>query len=274
MRQALLALPFLALISSAPAEQEQPAATPEGYTLAWSDEFNTGTQPNPNDWSYETGHIRNHELQYYTSRPENCRVEDGHLVIECRKESYTPPNAKKPETITSASIETRGHHQWTYGRFEARVKLPSAKGTWPAVWMLGEPKDPAWNRWPDRGEIDIVEHVGYLPNLIHGTVHTKAYNHVKKTQKGATTKVADVTSDFHLYTVDWTPEQITFLFDNQPYYTVRNEHKTEAEWPFDHPEYLKINFAFGGDWGAHDGTDDSKLPLKLEVDYVRVYQKK
>jgi beta-glucanase (GH16 family) len=273
MRNAFLALPLLGLVSAASPEGSPAAVAPPGYKLVWSDEFNSGTVPDPGKWAYEIGHLRNHEAQYYTSRPENCRIEDGHLILEARREAFVPSPGAKAERITSASIETKGDARWTYGRIEARVKLPVARGTWPAVWMLGDPTDPAYKGWPARGEIDIMEHVGFAPDLIHGTVHTKAYNHVIHTAKGATTRIANPAEGFHLYAINWTPEQMDFYFDDAKYFTFKNEHKTPAEWPFDQPEHLKLNLAIGGEWGGQKGIDETAFPLRMEVDYVRVYQK-
>lgn len=269
----MISLALLALISAAPATRgTAPSApsVPAGWKLIWSDEFDKGDRPDPAKWAYETGFIRNNEAQYYTNRPENCRVSDGVLILEARKEVYAIPG-KPPAQYTSASIETFHKQHFKYGRFEARVKIPSARGTWPAVWMLGENIGQAG--WPLCGEIDIMEHVGFNPDKIHGTVHTRAYNHVKHTERGATTRISNPAEDFHVYAVEWTPEKVEFFFDGSKYYSFANEHKTVAEWPFDQPHFLKLNLAIGGAWGGQKGIDDTAFPHRMEVDYVRVYEK-
>ncbi|MDQ4139310.1 MAG: glycoside hydrolase family 16 protein, partial [Bacteroidota bacterium] len=148
--------------------------------LVWREEFNTRGQPSAKDWVFEAGYIRNKELQYYTNRPENARVENGNLVIEARLDSFAIEGKKVP--ITSASLTTKGKHEWQYGRIEVRAKIPSALGTWPAIWLLGTNHQTAG--WPACGEIDMMEHVGYDPDTLHFNIHTKAYNHIKHTNKG------------------------------------------------------------------------------------------
>jgi beta-glucanase (GH16 family) len=228
--------------------------------------------PDPAKWKYEVGMIRNNEKQYYTrERRENVRVEDGCLVIEARKERFEIPD--KPGTFadyTAASVETRGAGEWKYGRVEVRAKIPTGRGMWPAIWML--PDSISKLGWPACGEIDIMENVGYDPTFIHGTVHTKAYNHVKKTEKGTKIDVGKPWEDFHVYAIEWSAQKIDFFFDGRLYYTFQNEGKTMDEWPFDQPFYLKINTAVGGNWGGQKGIDDSAFPSKFYVDYVRVYQ--
>lgn len=245
-------------------------ALPDGYKLVFADEFDQGTRPDPKNWNYELGFIRNNEAQYYTSRPENCRIENGKLILEARKESHPTSPGKAPAQYTSASIETRNQHTWTYGFFEVRAKIPSARGTWPAIWTLGKNIDQVG--WPACGEIDLMEHVGYDPNRLHGTIHTAAYNHVKRTQRGASFPIDNPHTDFHTYAIHWTPQSITFFFNDTPYFSFANEGKTPAEWPFDLPQYLKLNLAIGGAWGGIKGIDDTAFPHRFEIDYVRVYQ--
>ena len=195
-----------------------PAASParDGWKLVWSDEFNQPGLPDPNKWDYETGYVRNHELQYYTrARKENARVEDGCLVIEGRKEKYPIPNArpgqKKFADYTSASLITRGKADWKFGRIEVRAKLPQGKGVWPAIWMLGQ-KFPNV-RWPACGEIDIMEFVGHTPDKIHATVHySKNGKHASKGGKLTTARPFD---DFHVYAVEWSAERMDFFFDGR-----------------------------------------------------------
>jgi beta-glucanase (GH16 family) len=242
------------------------------WKLVWSDEFDRPGAPDPGKWKCEVGMLRNNEKQYYTNnRAQNLRVEDGCLVIEAIKERFEIPD--KPGTFadyTAASVETRGHAEWKYGRVEVRAKVPTGRGMWPAIWML--PDSISKVGWPACGEIDIMENVGYDPGTIHGTVHTKAYNHVKKTEKGAKVDLGKPWEDFHVYAVEWTAEKIDFFIDDQLYYTFRNEGTGPDTWPFDQPFYLKINTAVGGNWGGLKGIDDSALPNKFLIDYVRVYQ--
>ncbi|GAB3786258.1 hypothetical protein GCM10028818_49350 [Spirosoma horti] len=237
--------------------------------LVWSDEFDKAGLPDSAKWGYEVGGNGwgNNELQYYTARrPENARIENGKLIIEARKEDY------KGQKYTSARLVTQNKAAWTYGRIEAMAKLPKGLGTWPAVWMLG--KNIATAGWPRSGEIDIMEHVGFDEGVIHGTVHTEAYNHAKKTEKGKAVTINDVTGTFHLYAIEWTTDQIDFFVDNQKYYTVQKSAlgTSEAQWPFEQPFFLILNVAVGGNWGGQKGVDETIWPQRMEVDYVRVYQ--
>jgi beta-glucanase (GH16 family) len=238
------------------------------WKLVWSDEFNYQGLPDPAKWSYETGFIRNHESQYYTrGRLENARVEDGHLVIECRKEHYTPTN-HAPVEYTSASLITLHKESWKYGRIEARAKLPSGKGVWPAIWTLGTNR--TVKRWPACGEIDIMEFVGKDPNGVHGTVHYAIDG--KHQQDGDRLETPQPYDDYHVYAVEWTPEKIDFYFDSKPYHSVPLAKADQGAYnPFREPHYLILNFALGGGWGGK--FDDAILPQKFLIDYVRVYQR-
>lgn len=257
--------PALPTVSDTPVVVE----TTQERKLVWSDEFNKDGLPDPTKWGYDVGGNGwgNSELEYYTkARKENARVENGHLIIEARKEPY------EGNAYTSARLLTQNTATWTYGKFEIRAKLPAGRGTWPAIWMLG--KNISSAGWPQCGEIDIMEHVGFDPGVIHGTVHTEAYNHTKGTQKGQQTAIPTATSDFHIYTVDWTADQIDFLVDGTVYYTVTKAAlgKNTAQWPFAQPFFLLLNVAVGGGWGGQKGVDDTIWPRRMEVDYVRVYQ--
>ncbi|MEI7911116.1 MAG: glycoside hydrolase family 16 protein [Verrucomicrobiota bacterium] len=244
-----------------------PAADLPGWKLVWSDEFDHPGAPDPTKWGYEKGLIRNNEKQFYTEkRAENARVADGKLIIEARKE---PMGGGE---FTSASLISRGHGEWASGRIEVKAKLPAARGTWPAIWML--PTDHAKVPWPKCGEIDIMEHVGHDPGVIHGTLHCEAFNHIKHTQRSATLSVPSASSEFHTYSMEWSAERIVMHIDGKTYATF--DHKpgdTIAEWPFDKPFYLILNLAIGGAWGGQNGVDDGAFPQRMEVDYVRVYQK-
>ena len=255
-------------------EQPEPRPAPESRAceignLVWSDEFDEDGLPSTSKWRYDTGGHGwgNQELQYYTSsRSENARVENGNLIIEARKESWSGSE------YTSARLLSRA--EWTYGRFEARAKLPSGRGTWPAIWML--PDLGQYGGWPRAGEIDIMEHVGFDPDRVHSTVHTDAYNHTKGTHRGASTVVSTARSAFNVYAVEWTPSEIRGYVNDTHYFTFRNERLTNSQaddrhWPFDHPFHLIFNIAVGGSWGGQQGVDPNIWPQRLEVDYVRVY---
>jgi beta-glucanase (GH16 family) len=238
-----------------------------GWKLVWGDEFDHTGRPDPAKWSYEVGMLRNHEQQFYTdNRRNNARVENGRLIIEARKETMGG------SSFTSASVISRGHGAWTYGRVEVKAMLPAARGTWPAIWML--PNDVGPVPWPRCGEIDLMEHVGHKPGIIHGTLHCQTYNHVKHTQRATTLLVPSATSTFHIYAMDWAAERIVMQIDGETYATYdKKPGDTQAEWPFNKPFYLILNLAIGGAWGGQQGVDDEAFPQRMEVDYVRVYQK-
>lgn len=243
---------------------------PAGYTLVWQDEFNDGVNgksalPNTSKWWYETGNggWGNNELEYYVpgkSGLDTCAlVSNGTLKIIAKKVgSYV------------FSIRMNSAESWTYGYFQARIKMPSGKGTWPAFWMLPQ----NFTSWPLDGEIDIMEYVGYDPNMIHATIHTNAYNHTLGTQKTATKTVANAESTFHVYALEWTSEKIVGYIDGVAYFTFLNDGKGDINtWPFNKPFYLKLNLAWGGAWGGAQGVDETVLPAIYEIDYVRVFQK-
>lgn len=235
-------------------------------TPVWSDEFDYSGLPNAGKWAYDLGGSGwgNNELQYYTNSLNNASVGNGMLTITVRKEAFGG------REFTSARLVSKGKGDFLYGRFEVKAKLPSGKGTWPAIWML--PTDLAYGGWPKSGEIDIMEQVGYDQNRVHVTVHTEAYNHGIKTQRG-TNKIVDTSSsEFHLYRIDWTPNAITGYIDDQQMFEFLNEGKGSPVWPFDKKFHLLLNIAFGGNWGGAQGIDAAILPQKMDVDYVRVYK--
>jgi len=242
------------------------------WQLVWSDEFDEDGLPDANKWGYDVGGHGwgNKELQYYTSaRKENARVENGHLIIEARKDAW------EGREYTSARLVSKGKGDWTYGRFEVRAKLPTGRGTWPAIWMLPTHRD--YGGWPDGGEIDIMEHVGFDPNVIHASVHTKSYHHSIGTQKTAKIKVETARTEFNTYAVEWTPEDIRAFVNEKHYFTFKNERiKNSAagykQWPFDKPFHILLNIAVGGTWGGQKGVDKTIWPQRMEVDYVRVYR--
>ena len=240
--------------------------------LVWSDEFDYKGLPDSTRWGYDKGKgcpdncgWGNNELQYYTwHRPENARVEDGKLTIEARKENFAGA------AYTSARLVSKNKGDWKYGRFEISAKIPAGKGMWPAIWML--PTKWAYGGWPQSGEIDIMENVGYIPDSLFGAIHTGAYNGATGTQKVKSVLLNDLSTAFHVYAIEWTPEEIAFFVDNIKYNVFKNEHTGTAAWPFDQEFHLLFNIAVGGNWGGKHGVDDKIFPQKLIVDYVRVYQ--
>jgi beta-glucanase (GH16 family) len=247
-----------------------PPTAPAGWQLIWQDEFDHGTQPDSAKWNYDVGGDGwgNKELQFYTAaRPENARIEDGHLVIEARREPW------QGREYTSTRLVTKGKADWIHGRFEIRAKLPLGRGTWPAIWMLPT----VWNLgdggWPDNGEIDIMEHVGYNPGVIHASTHSKKNQWRNNSQRTATINVPDAGTVFHTYALEWDAEEIRIFVDDRHYFTSRKQGGDWTSWPFYREFYLVLNLAVGGDWGAVKGVDASAFPQRMEVDYVRVYKK-
>ena len=264
----IAALILLALGTTA----AQAGDVPDGYRLVWSDTFDKGAMPDTSKWSYDTDWNKkgwfNHEAEYYAdARPENSRIENGHLIIEARKEDLSSKPDWGGQHYSSARLVTRGHAQWTYGFFDIRAKLPCKNGQWPAIWLLGP------GQWPNTGEIDIMEEVGFQPTTVYGTLHSLLTegSHV---HEGGGTEVPDLCTAFHDYQTDWRPDGITFLVDGKPYFHQdRPAGANPQTWPFDGPEYLILNLAIGGDWGGQKGIDDAALPARMEVEYVKVYQK-
>lgn len=241
------------------------------WELTWSDEFNENGLPDSTRWGYDVGGHGwgNHEKQYYTAaRMENARVENGLLIIEARKEIMDSSE------YTSARLVTRGKMDWLYGRFEIRAKLPSGRGTWPAIWMLPTQQSYGDNYWPENGEIDIMEHVGFHQGHIHASAHSIKYYWRIGTQRTDTTYSNDVSEKFHDYILEWDPEVMKVYMDDSLFFTSTNDKTGWEAWPFDKPFYLPLNIAVGGDWGGIKGIDESIWPQKMEIDYVRVYKRK
>ena len=245
--------------------------------LVFEDEFNYRGLPDSTKWGYEEGFVRNQEPQYYTvKRLENCRVENGSLVIETRKETY-PNAAYKPGSAdwdrkeqsahyTSASINTKGKFSWKYGRIEVRAKVPAGLGIWPAVWMLGTTK------WPECGEIDIMEFLGKNSSKIYGTVHYLDTTGTFR-DRGEVANGIKPSDGFHVYAIDWNDQQITFYYDSLAYFVF--DFKKAKDNPgnvFQKDFYLLLNLAVGHEGSWAGPLDDKVLPAKYYIDYVKVYQ--
>lgn len=238
------------------------------WKLVWSDEFNYTGLPDSTKWTADIGGHGwgNNELQFYTSRrAENARVENGMLTIEARKENWDG------KEYTSARLVTKGSGDWQYAKVEVRAKLPKGRGTWPAIWMLAS-NTPM--KWPDDGEIDIMEHVGYNHSYVHASVHTKKYNHIIGTQKTDTVIVSDLSENFHVYSVEWNKDSLHVGVDGKNFFTFINDGSGYEAWPLDNKFHLLLNIAVGGNWGGQKGVDTTIWPRKMEVDWVRVYEKK
>ncbi len=245
-----------------------------GWQLVWSDEFNQpdGSSPNSTNWTYDTGNggWGNNELENYTSRTNNARIENGQLVIEAQQENYGG------SSYTSARLLTRGKWSWTYGRIEARIKIPRGQGIWPAFWMLGNNIGSVG--WPTCGEMDIMENIGNTNDqgTVHGTVHGPQNNGDYNGGAGVGWHYtlpggAALGDDYHIYAIEWTTNQIKWFLDSTQYFNVTpTTLPGGSTWVFSQPEFVILNIAVGGYWpGYPDGT--TVFPQQMLVDYVRVY---
>jgi beta-glucanase (GH16 family) len=225
-------------------------------TMAWGDEFNDG-QLDSSKWTYETGAggWGNNELQYYTNRPENLVVQNGMLKIKLIKELYNGSN------YTSARIVTKNKYQFQYGRVDIRAKIPAGGGTWPALWMLGS--DINSSPWPACGEIDIMEHVGNNPNRIFSTLHHPG--HSGGNGDSGNVLISNATTEFHIYSCEWSASAIKFYVDNVLFYTFSNN----SSLPFNKPFFFIFNCAMGGNFGG--AVDPNFTSATFEIDYVHVY---
>ena len=246
-----------------------------GPVPSWSDEFD-GIALDMTKWSFDTSRNKlgwyNKEQQYYAAgRPENLRVANGILTIEARRD----PEAIRGnadwgrQQYSSAKIVTRDKARFRYGFYEIRARVPCARGTWPAIWMMPQGSHP----WPDGGEIDIMEHVGSRPRVVHANLHTGLFNHQKGTHRGAERPLPTACEQFHRYQLDWRPDSIAIGVDDRAYMRIDNDQPGgRGAWPFDAPFYMILNLAIGGDWAGAKGIDDAALPQRFEVDYVRVWE--
>ncbi|NSW93967.1 MAG: glycoside hydrolase family 16 protein [Bacteroidales bacterium] len=229
------------------------------WDLVWSDEFEYSGLPDSTKWGNEVGFIRNNELQYYTERRiENSVVHDGNLLIIGRKERFDTAN------YTSASLTTDRKHAWTFGKIEARMKLPKGQGMWPAFWMLGQNVHELG--WPECGEIDIMEHINN-DNFVHGTLHWYNKDHLSSGK----TAPCDVTQ-YHSYAIEWDSDSIKWLLDGKQYHQLPVKSEIIGNQAFQLPFYIILNLAIGGSW-PKDPDETTQFPDTVFVDYVRVYQK-
>jgi beta-glucanase (GH16 family) len=232
--------------------------TAQSWDLVWADEFDKNGLPDEAKWGNEVGFIRNKELQYYTKRRiENSVVSNGNLLIIGRKESYDKAG------YTSASLTTDGKHSWTYGKIDARIKLPVGQGMWPAFWMLGQ--NISQLGWPKCGEIDIMEHINN-EDILHGTLHWHNEKHVSS---GGTIP-CDVTK-FHNYTIEWDKESVKWFLDGKKYWEVSIKDNVNSTEEFHKPHYIILNLAIGGEWPKNPDAS-TVFPDTMFVDYVRVYK--
>ncbi len=268
-----ICLSALLLFGSSVSPSAEPAFDSK-WVLTWSDEFNApdGTPVDSQKWTAEIGGNGwgNNELEYYTNRLSNAHQEHGSLVIQAVRETYTGADGVQRD-YTSARLKTQHKYSQAYGRFEARIKMPKGKGVWPAFWLLGD--DIGSAHWPNCGEIDIVENIGIEPSIVHGTIHGPGYSGAHGIGSPFTLPNNErFSGDFHLFAVEWEPEEIRFYVDDHLYATRRpSDLPTGTKWVYDHPFFIILNLAIGGNWpGSPDDT--TQFPQKMLIDYVRVYR--
>jgi beta-glucanase (GH16 family) len=262
------ALTAAALVAVVLAPRGKSDDAPAGWKLVWSDEFSgpANTPPDKTKWTYDTGNLGvNGELEDYTDSTSNVRLNGtGQLEIVARKEK------KDGWDYTSGRILTQGLYTTTYGRIEARIKLPSGQGMWPAFWMLGD--DIQAHGWPQCGEIDIMENIGREPATNHGSMHGPGYSGANGLTGSVSLSSGALSDAYHDYAIEWSPQQVTFFLDGKAYETQkRGDQPSGSAWVYDHPFFLLLNVAVGGDWpGAPDAT--TQFPQTMSVDWVRVYK--
>jgi beta-glucanase (GH16 family) len=247
--------------------KEEIAIKPQkNWVLVWSDEFNgdNGSAVDNSKWVQETGGNGwgNNEEQHYTEGTNNCYIENENLVIEAKKEEY------EKSKYTSARIKTNGKFDFKYGKVEIKAKLPLGQGIWPAFWMLGSDFDSAG--WPDCGEIDIMENIGRTPKTVNGTAHAPGYSGNMGLGNSLTID-EDLTSSYHIYSIEWSKDKIEWFMDGKKYHTLNPETIGGNKWAFNKDFFLLLNLAVGGNWpGYPDNT--TMFPQKYYIDYVHVYQ--
>ncbi len=242
-------------------------ATGEGWTLVWADEFegSPGHPPDPVRWTHDVGtDWGNQQLEFDTDRTANAALDgEGRLAIVARQEEY------RGRAYTSARITTAGRFETTYGRFEARIRLPTGQGIWPAFWLLGANIDEVG--WPQCGEIDVMEYRGQEPRLVLGTVHGPGYFAAEGVTRNFALEEGRFDEAFHTFAIEWDEDAIRWFVDGEPYHSV-TKRDLPGPWVFDHPFYLILNVAVGGHFvGPPDET--TSFPQRMLVDWVRVYQR-
>jgi beta-glucanase (GH16 family) len=270
----LIVIPFL----RADAQPQTAAHTTSesAWVLTWSDEFDgpDGSPPDPAKWVLESGGHGwgNNELEFYTARLQNVRQENGHLVIEAIKENFTGDKGTRRD-YTSARLKTQGRFSQRYGRFEARIQIPSGKGMWPAFWMLGDDFSSAG--WPACGEIDIMESAGDTePAMIHGSLHGPGYSGANALTAAYTLSRGRFSDGFHVFAVEWAPQVVRFFVDGELYATkTPSDVPVGKRWVFDHPFFILLNLAVGGNLPGSP-RNSTVFPQRMLVDYVRVYSRK
>jgi len=259
-------LVMLFAVSSCDTDETQDVTTLTN--LVMSDEFNIEGAPNPAIWTYDIGRgpngdgWGNQELQYYTDRTENVKVENGFLLITAKEETF------EGVQYTSARLKTEGLFEQQYGRFEARIRLPYGKGLWPAFWLLGN--DCEQNIWPQCGEIDIMEYLGDSPNVVFGSVHGPGYSAGEAETKEYTLENDRFDTGFHVFGIEWGPDYINYYVDDALYNQITPD-DISGEWVFDHPFYIIMNVAVGGSFPGSP-NEETVFPQTMVVDYVRVYK--
>jgi beta-glucanase (GH16 family) len=264
----LMMIPFIIISQNDTSPTEY-----KGWELVWHDEFNGSGLPDSSKWSYDVGGHGwgNNEKQYYLSNSsENAYISGGNLHIVALKKEY------ENRSYTSAKLTTYNKLNQKYGKIEVKAKLPQGKGSWPAIWMLPVTIRTKEEPWPLCGEIDIMEHVGKDPGMVHTSLHSELYNHVKGTQITHFERLPDVFNEFHIYGIEWDENSIKFTFDGKLFYeSFKGQDgrvSTNEGWPFDKPYFLILNVAVGGNWGGE--IDDTIFPNEMIVDYVRIFKKK
>lgn len=238
---------------------------PSFNQLKWSEEFSEKGKPNESVWNYEKGFVRNSEIQYYTNDLKNVCVENGLLIIHALKEPG------KEHEYTSGSINTRGKVDFFRGRIEVSAKIPTGIGTWPAIWMLGSNITEVG--WPECGEIDIMENVGFNPTRCHFTVHTPGMKKdPSKMETGTWTEIPDLYTNFHVFAMEWHEDRLDFFVDQKRYFSYKKQDGMADYWKFDKPAYLLINLAIGGAWGGQKGLNETIFPSAYLIDWIRYYK--
>lgn len=272
-----LAFPLIALCAITSQLQAQTC-----LELVHADEFNYTGLPDPDKWGYDVagpGWVNNEEQNYVGYRQENSRVENGHLIIEARHDNFDG------HPYSSARLNSNYKMMFRYGRVEFRAKLPGGRGTWPALWLM--PNDiyryattcsaqTGWvngcDAWPNSGEIDVMEYVGYDAGVIHGSAHTKNANFQSGGNFTSHITIENETTEFHTYAIEWTENKIEYFVDDISYGVLNKPNDSWEDWPFDQPFYVIMNIAIGGSWGGAQGIDPNIFPAQMVVDYVRMYE--